>query len=95
MPGIDDRSGRTPALTVVQVDVSEVGTFAGSVESELSANFRSQASGPVEAARAMAARYLVTDALAATNASEVRGVLTVRSVDAAQATTWAPTEEAQ
>ena len=82
MPGIDDRSGRTPALTVVQVDVSGVGTFAGSVESELPANVRSRASGPVKAAHAMAARYLVTD------------VLPVRSADAAPAITWAPTGEA-
>jgi hypothetical protein len=95
MPGIDDRSDRAPVLTVIRVNVSEVGTFAGPVESELPANVRSQAVGPVEAAHAMAARYLVTDALAAANAGEVRGVSTVRSTHAVRAATWAPTGDAR
>ncbi len=95
MPGTDDRSGRTPGLTVVHVDVREVGTFAGSVESKLQANLRPQANGPVAAACTVVARYRVTDALTAATADEVRRrVLNVRSADPTPATTWAPTEEA-
>src|SRR5688572_8180276 len=45
MPRIDDPSGSLPGLTAVDVDVSGLDTFAGSVEDELRANFQPQATG--------------------------------------------------
>jgi hypothetical protein len=45
MPRIDDPSGTLPGLAAVDVDVSGLDRFAGSVEGELRANFQPQASG--------------------------------------------------
>ena len=45
MPRIDDPSGTVPGLVAVNVDVSGLDAFAGSVEGHLWANFQPQASG--------------------------------------------------
>jgi hypothetical protein len=45
MPRIDDPQGKLPGLTTVDVDVSGLDKFAGSVEGELQANFQPQATG--------------------------------------------------
>lgn len=45
MPEIDDPVSSVPGLTAVDVDVSELDRFAGSVEGELRANFEPQAIG--------------------------------------------------
>ena len=45
MPRIDDPSSSLPGLTAVEVDVSGLDRFAGSVEGELEANFQPQAAG--------------------------------------------------
>jgi hypothetical protein len=45
MPRIDDPQGNLPGLTTVDVDVSGLDKFAGSVEGELQANFQPQATG--------------------------------------------------
>jgi hypothetical protein len=44
MPKIDDPVGPLPGITVIEVDVSGIDRFAGTVESEVEANFRPQAS---------------------------------------------------
>jgi hypothetical protein len=43
MPEIDDPAGPLPGITMIQVDVSGLDRFAGSVESEVEANYRPQA----------------------------------------------------
>ncbi|GAA0938453.1 hypothetical protein [Virgisporangium aurantiacum] len=45
MPEIDDPVSSVPGLTAIDVDVSGLDTFAGSVEGELQANFEPQAIG--------------------------------------------------
>ena len=45
MPEIDDPVTSVPGLTAIDVDVSGLETFAGSVEGELQANFEPQAIG--------------------------------------------------
>jgi len=45
MPRIDDPSSSLPGLTGVEVDVSGLDRFAGSVQGELEANFQPQAVG--------------------------------------------------
>jgi hypothetical protein len=45
MPRIDDPKAPLPGLRAVDVDVSGLDSFAGSVEGELQANFRPQAVG--------------------------------------------------
>ena len=45
MPRIDDPASSLPGLAAVDVDVSGLDTFAGSVEGELRANFQPQATG--------------------------------------------------
>ena len=45
MPEIDDPVSSVPGLTAIDVDVSGLDTFAGSVEGELRANFEPQAIG--------------------------------------------------
>src|SRR5262245_8784973 len=45
MPRIDDPASTMPGLRAVEVDVSGLDTFAGSVEGELRANFQPQAAG--------------------------------------------------
>jgi hypothetical protein len=44
MPDIDEGSGLLPTSAAIDVDVSGLERFAGSVESEVNANFRPQAS---------------------------------------------------
>jgi hypothetical protein len=45
MPEIDDPSGPMPGITVIDVDVSGLDAFAGTVEREVETNFRPQAAG--------------------------------------------------